>query len=125
MSSDENGNPAEGDADVWRYLDENFADPVERLNAWVDRMTTQRPFARSRQRFPARNPVSSRVPAAREDQERRLAELCRSTGIDQADTLADTLMLLVEGIRGDDHSEAVRQKLNRVCKATIAAFSRQ
>lgn len=121
MSLDEHGNPAEGDADVWRYLDENFADPVERLNAWVDRMTTHRAFARDS----ASAPVSPRVPAAGENPERRLAELCRSTGIDQADTLADTLMLLVEGIRGDDHSKDARRKLNRICKATIAAFSRQ
>ena len=121
MSSDEHGNPAEGDADVWRYLDENFADPLERLNAWVDRMTTNHAFARDS----APVPVSSLVSAAGENHEGRLAELCRSTGIGQADTLADTLMLLVEGIRGDGHSHAARQKLNRICKATIAAFSRQ
>lgn len=121
MSSDEHGNPAEGDADVWRYLDENFADPVERLNAWVDRMTHHRTFARDS----ASAPVSPRIPAAEENHEGRLAELCRSTGIDQADTLADTLMLLVEGIRGDSQSKDSCRKLNRICKATIAAFSRQ
>jgi hypothetical protein len=121
MSSDEHGNPAEGEADVWRHLDENFADPVERLNAWVDRMTTHRAFARAS----APEPASSRLPVAGENHEGRLAELCRSTGIDQADTLADTLTLLVEGIRGDGHSDAACRKLNRICKATIAAFSGQ
>ncbi|GLS31000.1 hypothetical protein SAMN04488498_11475 [Mesorhizobium albiziae] len=100
------------------------ADSVEQLNAWVDRVTTLRSTIRSASFDMAERP--GWFAETRASHLRRLAELCRRAGIDQADILADTLMLLTEGVRsGDNQTEVARRKLNRICKATIAAFSRR
>lgn len=116
MSSSESKSPAE-----------TGIDSIAQLNDWVDRITARRPAARSSSVNPGASPVrvSLLVPETRAKHLKRLTELCRGASIGQADILADTLMLLTEGVRNDGNAtEAARRKLNRICKATIAAFSR-
>ena len=55
----------------------------------------------------------------------RLAKLCREAGIVQADLLADTLSLLLEGARVSRQSVGVEgpsAKFVRMCEAVIASF---
>ena len=55
----------------------------------------------------------------------RLAKLCREAGIAQADLLADTLSLLLEGARVSRQSVGVEgpsAKFVRMCEAVIASF---
>lgn len=125
-SGEENNNPAGADAGIWRYLAENFRSPAERLDGWVDRTTVLRPA------IPAHEGGAMQVSGVASERERRethasrLAELCRLAGIGEPEVLADTLMLLTEGARDvDGLPEDECLKLNRTCKATIAAFSRQ
>jgi hypothetical protein len=128
MSLDENNSSTGAEAGIWQYLNENFADPIRQLDAWVDCVTARRaanslidPGAKSAR--PAASP-----PEKQADHLKHLTGLCRRAGICQAGILADTLMLLTEGVRNvgeSNHSEPVRRKLNRICKATIAAFSQR
>jgi AcrR family transcriptional regulator len=58
----------------------------------------------------------------------RLAALCRKAGIAQADLLADTLSLLLEGARVSRQSVGVEgpsAKFVRMCEAIIASFQSQ
>ncbi|WP_158815328.1 TetR/AcrR family transcriptional regulator [Methylocapsa sp. S129] len=58
-------------------------------------------------------------------QRNRLANLCREAGIAQADLLADTLSLLLEGARVSRQSVGVEgpsAKFVRMCEAIIASF---
>ena len=55
----------------------------------------------------------------------RLARLCRRAGIEQADLLADTLSLLLEGARVSRQSVGVEgpsARFVRMCEAVIASF---
>lgn len=61
-------------------------------------------------------------------QRNRLAQLCRDAGIEQADLLADTLLLLVEGARVNRQSVGVEgscARLVAIGEATIAAYARK
>jgi hypothetical protein len=108
MTSDEYKNPAV-----------TATDAIGQLNAWVDQVTARSAATRSRPGF-------AQVPETRANHLKHLTELCRGAGVGQPDTLADALMLLTEGVRNSDGpSDATRRNLNRICKATIAAFSRQ
>jgi hypothetical protein len=61
-------------------------------------------------------------------QRNRLAKLCRAAGVEQAELLADTLSLLLEGARVSRQSvgaEGPSARFVRMSEAIIAAFARR
>ena len=72
------------------------------------------------------HPARRVIEAIKIEQRDRLADLCRkSAGIAQADLLADTLFVLIEGARVSRQSaglEGPSAKFVRMCEAVIASF---
>jgi AcrR family transcriptional regulator len=123
------------DADAWWAEIEasNPGDPLAQLHAWVrggaecvfdddrgcDLANAAVELAETD--HPAR-PVIEEIKTKHRD---RLAKLCREAGIEQADLLADTLSLLLEGARVSRQSVGVEgpsAKFVRMCEAIIASF---
>ncbi len=111
-------------------------DPLAQLHAWVragaecvlgdergcDLANAAVELAESN--HPARRVIEE----IKTDHRDRLAKLCREAGIAQADLLADTLSLLLEGARVSRQSvgiEGPSAKFVRMCEAVIASFLRQ
>jgi AcrR family transcriptional regulator len=71
------------------------------------------------------HPARRVIEAIKIEQRDRLARLCRNAGIAQADLLADTLSLLIEGARVSRQSaglEGPSAKFVRMCETVIASF---
>jgi len=115
---------------------EHPGDPLAQLHAWV-RGGAERVFDDERgcdlanaaielaeSDHPARR-VIEEIKTGHRD---RLAKLCRDAGIIQADLLADTLSLLLEGARVSRQSvglEGPSSKFVGMCDAVIASFQSQ
>jgi AcrR family transcriptional regulator len=128
---------AEKMAGIWRSLDEKYPDePAQQLRAWVEQATgvvfsddcaCLLANAAVEQKDPA-HPVHRIVAEAKENYRMQLADLCRRAGVEQAEELADALLLLFEGARISSQSvgpEGPHQKLKQSCFAMINAFSRR
>ncbi len=119
----------------WRKLEEGYpGDPMAQLHAWV-RWTADWLISDSRgcalanaaielseDGHPARRIIEQYKRAHRE----RLVNLCGAAGIADADLLADTLSLLIEGARVSRQSvgaEGPSAKLMRMSEAVIASFA--
>lgn len=71
------------------------------------------------------HPARRVIEEIKTDQRNRLAKLCAAAGIYQADLLADTLSLLLEGARVSRQSVGVEgpsARFVRMCEAVIASF---
>jgi AcrR family transcriptional regulator len=127
------GFAAEADA-VWRGFEAAHpGDPLAQLHAWV-RCGAACAIADGRgcdmanaavelteDDHPTRRVIEEFKTAQRD----RLAQLCRTAGIAQADLLADTLSLLLEGARVSRQSvgaEGPSARFIRMSEAIIAAF---
>jgi AcrR family transcriptional regulator len=123
------------EADAWWAKIEagHPGDPLGQLRAWVQRGAecvcdddrgcdlANAAVELAETDHPAR-PV---IEAIKVEQRNRLAKLCRSAGIEEADLLADTLFLLIEGARVSRQSagaEGPSAKFVRMCEAIIASF---
>jgi AcrR family transcriptional regulator len=123
------------EADAW-WADieaDHPGDPVAQLRAWVLRGAecvcdddrgcdlANAAVELAETDHPAR-PV---IEAIKIEQRNRLAKLCRNAGIEEADLLADTLSLLIEGARVSRQSagaEGPSAKFVRMCETIIASF---
>jgi AcrR family transcriptional regulator len=108
-------------------------DPLAQLHAWIqggaecvfddDRGCD---FANAAVELAETNHPARRViEEIKTEHRNRLAKLCREAGIAQADLLADTLSLLLEGARVSRQSVGVEgpsAKFVRMCEAVIASF---
>jgi AcrR family transcriptional regulator len=111
----------------------NPGDPAAQLHAWVlgcaecvfdddrgcDLANAAVELAETN--HPARRVIES----IKTEQRDRLAKLCRDAGIAQADLLADTLSLLLEGARVSRQSVGVEgpsARFVRMCEGIIASF---
>lgn len=124
------------DADrLWRqFEDEHPGDPMAQLHAWI-RLGAQCVGDDGRgcdmvnaaveladHNHPARSVIEEFKTAQRD----RLAQLCRDAGVDQADLLADTLTLLLEGARVSCQSvgaEGPAARFIRMGEAVVASFA--
>lgn len=124
---------AEADA-IWTRLEaEHPDDPVARLHAWLkggaecvvqDRRGCDMVNAVVELAEPD-HPAHRVVEDFKIDQRERLVELCRTAGAIQAELLADTLWLLLEGARVSRHSvgaEGPSARFVRMGEAIIASF---
>lgn len=123
------------EAEAWwdELAAEYPGDPVAQLHAWV-RESAECVFGDDRgcdianaaielaePDHPARKVIEEIKTHLRD----RLADLCRKAGVAQADFLADTLSLLLEGARVSRQSVGVEgpsAKFVRMCEAVIASF---
>ena len=118
------------------FAAEHPGDPLAQLHAWLragaecaigdgrgcDMANAAVELAESN--HPARHVIEE----FKTDQRNRLAKLCRSAGIAEADLLADTLSLLLEGARVSRQSVGVEGPCARfiaIGEAVIAAFARE
>jgi AcrR family transcriptional regulator len=125
------------DADaVWSELEATYAeDKLGQLHAWVRRVAecviadgrgcdmANAAVELSEAGHPARRVIEEFKTAQRN----RLAKLCRAAGVEQAELLADTLSLLLEGARVSRQSvgaEGPSARFVRMSEAIIAAFAR-
>jgi AcrR family transcriptional regulator len=118
----------------WAELESSHpGDPVARLHAWVrdgakcvfdDERGCDLANAAvelSETAHPARR-VIEEIKTAHRD---RLANLCKEAGVEEADLLADTLSLLIEGARVSRRSigsDGPSARFVRMCEAVIASF---
>jgi AcrR family transcriptional regulator len=127
---------AEADA-IWAEVEKKYLnDPMAQLHAWVrigaecvlgdargcDMANTAVELAETN--HPARHVIEE----FKKDQRDRLARLCAVAGITDAELLADSLYLLVEGARVSCQSvgtEGPGARFIAIAEATIAAFSRR
>ena len=121
----------------WAKLDAEFpGDPMAQLQAWVQRAAewiiadgrgcdlANAAVELTEGDHPARRLIEQCKTAHRE----RLVGICRAAGIAQAELLADTLSLLIEGARVSRQSvgaEGPSAKFVRMSEAVIAAFAGQ
>ncbi len=119
----------------WQMLEAEFpGDPLAQLHAWVHRAAewivtdgrgcdlANAAVELTEDNHPARRLIEECKTAHRE----RLADICRAAGIAQADLLADTLSLLIEGARVSRKSvgaEGPSAKFVRMSEAVIQAFA--
>lgn len=120
---------------IWGQLEADFPDdPLAQLYAWVRRTAdwliadgrgcdlANAAMELAEEGHPARRLIEQCKRAHRD----RLACVCRAAGIAQADLLADTLALLVEGARVSRQSvgpEGPCAKFVRMSEAVITAFA--
>src|SRR4029453_14048976 len=83
-------------------------DPLAQLRAWLKDMADHMgepgdrgcPVAKAAVELPdANHPARRVIEECKRSQRRRLADLCRSTGLSEPDFLADELNLMLEGAR--------------------------
>ncbi len=119
----------------WQELEDDFpGDPMAQLRAWVRRTAdwliadgrgcdlANAAIELTEENHPARRLIEQCKTAHRE----RLVGICKAAGIIQADLLADTLSLLIEGARVSRQSvgaEGPSGKFVRMSEAVIAAFA--
>jgi len=120
---------------MWAGLETKYPnDPLAQLHAWV-RLGAECVFSEGRGcdlanaaielpegDHPARRVIEDFKTAQRN----RLAALCRAAGVEQADLLADTLSLLLEGARVSRQSvgiEGPSARFVRMGEAIIASFA--
>lgn len=121
---------------IWRSFETRFpGDPRAQLSAWIDFMTVT--VCEDRQGCELANaavelaetndPAYHIIERFKTDQRNRLAQICRSADIADADVLADTLLLLFEGACVNSQSVGSNGPWTRVsqtAEAVIAAFGR-
>ena len=128
-------NAAEEGLAGWRLLEADFpGDPPAQLKAWVDRAAgwidgdsrgcdlANAAIELTDEDHPARRVIEQCKTAHRG----HLVALCKAAGIVQADLLADTLFLLIEGARVSRQSvgaEGPSAKFVRMSEAVIGAFT--
>jgi AcrR family transcriptional regulator len=118
----------------WKEIEtENPDDPVAQLRAWI-RGGAEYVFDDERgcelanaavELAETNHPARRVIEEIKTEHRNRLAKLCREAGIVQADLLADTLSLLLEGARVSRQSVGVEgpsAKFVRMCEAVIASF---
>jgi AcrR family transcriptional regulator len=118
----------------WKEIEtENPGDPVAQLRAWI-RGGAECVFDDERgcelanaavELAETNHPARRVIEEIKTEHRNRLAKLCREAGIAQADLLADTLSLLLEGARVSRQSVGVEgpsAKFVRMCEAVIASF---
>jgi AcrR family transcriptional regulator len=118
----------------WTQLEtEHPCDPVAQLHAWI-RGGAECVFDDERgcelanaavELAETNHPARRVIEEIKTEHRNRLAKLCREAGIAQADLLADTLSLLLEGARVSRQSVGVEgpsAKFVRMCEAVIASF---
>jgi AcrR family transcriptional regulator len=118
----------------WKEIEsENPGDPVAQLHAWI-RGGAECVFDDERgcelanaavELAETNHPARRVIEEIKTEHRNRLAKLCREAGIAQADLLADTLSLLLEGARVSRQSVGVEgpsAKFVRMCEAVIASF---
>jgi AcrR family transcriptional regulator len=108
-------------------------DPLAQLRAWI-LGCAERVFDDDRgcdlanaavELAETNHPARRVIEGIKTEQRNRLAKLCREAGIAQADLLADTLSLLLEGARVSRQSVGVEgpsARFVRMCEAVIASF---
>jgi AcrR family transcriptional regulator len=122
---------------VWTELETTYpGDPLARLHGWVRRAAdcvladgrgcdmANAAVELSEAGHPARRVIEEFKTAQRN----RLAQLCRAAGVAQAELLADTLSLLLEGARVSRQSvgaEGPSARFVRMSEAIIASFGRR
>jgi len=123
------------EAETWwdELASDHPGDPVAQLHAWV-RGCAEFVFGDERgcdlanaavELAESDHPARRVIELIKTDHRNRLAKLCAEAGIAQADLLADTLSLLIEGARVSRRSvgaEGPSAKFVRVCEAVIASF---
>ena len=118
----------------WAEIEANhLGDPAAQLQAWVTRCAecicdddrgcdlANAAVELAEIDHPARRVIE----AIKIEQRDRLAKLCRNAGIEQADLLADTLFVLIEGARVSRQSagaEGPSARFVRMCETIIASF---
>jgi AcrR family transcriptional regulator len=124
---------AEADA-FWLGIEADHpGDPMAQLNAWVDRAAEYAVSAghgcdianAAVELIAPDHPARKVVEQFKTVQRARLANLCRATGIAQADLLTDALVLLIEGARVNWQSvgaEGPGARFAQISKAVIASF---
>ena len=118
----------------WTQIETNHpGDPLAQLHAWV-RGGAEYVFDDERgcelanaavELAETNHPARRVIEEIKTEHRNRLAKLCREAGIVQADLLADTLSLLLEGARVSRQSVGVEgpsAKFVRMCEAVIASF---
>ena len=118
----------------WAEIEtEHPGDPLAQLHAWV-RGGAEFVFDDERgcdlanaavELAETNHPARRVIEEIKTEHRNRLAKLCREAGIAQADLLADTLSLLLEGARVSRQSVGVEgpsAKFVRMCEAVIASF---
>jgi len=118
----------------WAEIEtEHPGDPLAQLHAWV-RGGAEFVFDDERgcdlanaavELAETNHPARRVIEEIKTEHRNRLAKLCAKVGIAQADLLADTLSLLLEGARVSRQSMGVEgpsAKFVRMCEAVIASF---
>jgi AcrR family transcriptional regulator len=122
---------------IWTELETTYpGDPLAQLHGWVRRAAgcvladgrgcdmANAAVELSEAGHPARRVIEEFKTAQRN----RLAQLCRAAGVAQAELLADTLSLLLEGARVSRQSvgaEGPSARFVRMSEAIIASFGRR
>jgi AcrR family transcriptional regulator len=123
------------EAEAWwaEIESEHPGDPLAQLHAWV-RGGAEFVFDDERgcdlanaavELAETNHPARRVIEEIKTEHRNRLANLCAKAGIAQADLLADTLSLLLEGARVSRQSVGVEgpsAKFVRMCEAVIASF---
>lgn len=110
-------------------------DPLGQLHAWVKAAAdciSSEPFGCDLANAAVElkehaHPAHDVIEHFKTTQRKRLGELCRDAGIAQAELLADTLSLLIEGARVSRQTvgtDGPSMQFMRACEATIASFGR-
>jgi hypothetical protein len=119
----------------WQELEADYpGDPMGQLHGWVRRMAelmladdrgcdlANAAVELTEEDHPARRLIEQCKTAHRD----RLVKICKAAGIAQADLLADTLSLLLEGARVSRQSvgaEGPSARFLRMSEAVISAFA--
>ncbi len=122
-------------AAMWEELEAtNPGDARAQLDSWVDARTNclcSEPFgcdlanAAVELKEPD-HPAHAVIENFKNEQRRRLSDLCRRAGVEEPDALADTLSMILEGARVSrlaTGSEGPSTHFARACEAAISAFA--
>lgn len=119
---------------MWNDLETRFPDDARaQLGGWVEALSQclrNEPFGcdianAAVELKEAGHPAHAVIEAFKIHQRERLTDLCRKTGIEDADVLADTLLLLLEGARVSRQAsgtEGPAKTFGRACRNTLVAF---
>lgn len=119
---------------VWEDLEtENPGDPRAQLADWVKaraQCLSSEPFGCDLANAAVElkeqgHPAHAIIETLKMEQHSRLTDLCRSTGVNDPELLADTLSMLLEGARVSKLAagkEGPSMRFTRACEATMASF---
>lgn len=119
---------------MWGDLETRFPDDARaQLKGWVDALADclhNEPFGcdianAAVELKEAGHPAHTVIEGFKIRQRGKLTDLCRQTGIEDADVLADTLLLLLEGARVSRQasgSDGPARSFRRACRNTLVAF---